>query len=98
MGLRKMGPSKTNVWNSPFSPQGSTLGGKSRKNCWSSSRPAKVGSSTLGSTQAARARKPVAWNLRFSTGGYGFLVGETAASATGLGGLFRIAGSYFGND
>ncbi len=39
MECEKMGPSKTKVWNSPFSPQGSTLGGRSAKKDASSSRP-----------------------------------------------------------
>src|SRR5947209_10334136 len=50
--FRFMGPSKTKVWNSPFSPQGSTAGGRSRKNAASSSRPAKLRSRTLGSTRS----------------------------------------------
>src|SRR5260370_2132705 len=57
MGDLKIGPSKTKVWNSPFSPQGSAWGGRSRKKESSSSRPAKLGSRTLVSMQAAIALK-----------------------------------------
>src|SRR6266702_2279883 len=57
MGEWKMGPSKTKVWNSPFSPHGSAWGGRSRKKDSSSSRPAKLGERTLVSMHAAMARK-----------------------------------------
>jgi len=61
-----MGPSKTKVWNSPFSPQGSAVGGRSRKKESSSSRPAKLGSRTLVSMQAAMARKCCSWKRRIN--------------------------------
>src|ERR1700675_3772001 len=51
-----MGPSKTKVWNSPFSPQGSACGGRSQKKDSSNSRPAKLESRTLLSTQTTTAR------------------------------------------
>src|SRR5260370_5609195 len=57
---RKIGPSKTKVWNSPFSPQGSTSIGNSRKKSASNSLPAKDLSSFLGSMQAVLARNPSA--------------------------------------
>ena len=59
-----MGPAKTKVWNSPFSPQGSTPGGRSRKKEASSSRPAKDLSSFFGSMQTVMARKPSSTNRR----------------------------------
>src|SRR5215469_9435489 len=59
-GERKMGPSKTKVWNSPYSPHGSTPAGKSSKKEASSWRPANDGSSFLGSMQTVTARKPSA--------------------------------------
>src|SRR5229473_2591994 len=62
IGLWKIGPSKTKVWNSPFSPQGSTPEGKSRKKEASSSRPAKLRSRTLGSMHADAV-------IRFGDGG-----------------------------
>src|SRR5580704_15552165 len=67
MGREKMGPSKTKVWNSPFSPQGSTPGGRSAKKDASSSRPAKLGSRTLESIQTATERNCAAWNSRMSS-------------------------------
>src|SRR5882762_4355468 len=62
-----MGPSKTKVWNSPFSPQGSAAGGRSRKKESSSSRPAKLGSRILLSMQAAMARNCCSWKRRINS-------------------------------
>src|SRR5690242_21172206 len=44
-GSANSGPSNTKVWNSPFSPQGSTSAGSSSRNRSSMIRPAKRGSS-----------------------------------------------------
>src|SRR4028118_412153 len=46
----KIGPSKTKVWNSPFSPQGSIPGGKSFRKSRSIIRPAKLSSSNSACT------------------------------------------------
>ena len=54
------------VWNSPFSPHGSTAGGRSRSSAASNSRPAKEGSSMRVSMQDSRARKPPAIMSRAS--------------------------------
>src|SRR5689334_14449321 len=78
MGQRKTGPSKTNVWNSPFSPQGSAPGGRSRKKESSSSRPTKLGARTLGSMQAAMARKRCSWKKRMSSRVSRFQMGKRA--------------------
>src|SRR5215471_5102896 len=78
IGQRKMGPSKTKVWNSPFSPQGSALGGRSWKKEASSSRPAKLGARTFGSMQAATARKWRAWKKRMSSHVSRFQMGKIA--------------------
>ena len=38
-GWRKIGPANAKEWNSPFSPQGSTSGGKEAMSCGSIVRP-----------------------------------------------------------
>ena len=57
-GRRNAGPSQAKVWNSPFSPQGSTPAGSSSSSARSKARPAKVGGSTRGSTQVSTAFWP----------------------------------------
>src|SRR5882757_11434933 len=81
-GREKMGPSKTKVWNSPFSPQGSTPGGRSAKKDSSSSRPAKVGSRTFESMQMATERNCAAWNSRMSSRVSRFQMGKRACIST----------------
>ena len=49
-----IGPSQAKVWNSPFSPQGSTPAGRSPSRARSKARPAKDAGSTRGSTQVRR--------------------------------------------
>ena len=67
-GCRNAGPSHAKLWNSPFSPQGSTPAGRSRSRASSKARPAKLAGSTLGSTQVRAARWPLATISRASSG------------------------------
>src|SRR5262249_3867382 len=76
--LLKIGPPKTKVWNSPFSPQGSTFSGRSAKNSGVSSRPEKLRSSFLGSMQTAMAWNPSAQNSRASSAVSRLQMGKTA--------------------
>src|SRR6267143_6591600 len=73
-----MGASKTKVWNSPFSPHGSALGGRSRKKDSSSSRPAKLGSRILLSMHAAMARTRCSWKWRINSRVSRFQMGKSA--------------------
>src|SRR6267143_3026815 len=53
---RSTGPPYTKVWNSPFSPHGSTPTGKASRKEWSNRRPLKVAANCIVSTQATTAR------------------------------------------
>lgn len=53
-------PSQAKVENSPFSPQGSTVTGKSAKMVQSNARPASSREASLGSMQTSNARRPPA--------------------------------------
>ena len=53
-----IGPAYTKEWNSPFSPHGSALAGRSRSRVSSKSRPTKSEDNCLGSTQTSFARSP----------------------------------------
>ncbi len=55
MGEEKPGASHTKVWNSPFSPQGSAVGGSAARSSASNARPAKAGASCCGSTHVSTA-------------------------------------------
>src|SRR5262249_52719712 len=55
-GGEKIGPSQARVWNSPFSPQGSTPLGRPSRNARSNSWPAREGGSRRGSRVTTRAR------------------------------------------
>ena len=55
-----IGPADTQVWNSPFSPHGSTPAGSSASSARSKARPAKCAGSFLGSTQVRCALSPPA--------------------------------------
>src|SRR5439155_199756 len=57
-GSRRPGPAYTKVWNSPFSPHGSTFGGRSRSKSASNSRPANPPRSCAASTHTSTARYP----------------------------------------
>src|SRR2546427_6031551 len=57
-GSRRPGPAYTNVWNSPFSPQGSTPGGRADSSPASNSRPANSPASCAASTHTSPARYP----------------------------------------
>src|ERR1035441_4777956 len=57
-GFLKIGPSKTKVWNSPFSPQGSTCGGSWLRKSSSMTRPTNDGSSFAGSTHTMAVLNP----------------------------------------
>ena len=57
-GRRNIGPAQAKVWNSPFSPQGSTLGGQVAPAARVEARPAKAAASARGSTQVSRACSP----------------------------------------
>src|SRR5262249_49875907 len=59
-GRANIGPAEQNVWNSPRSPHGSTLAGRSASNAASKRRPTKVPSSWAGSTQVRTASRPLA--------------------------------------
>src|SRR5581483_7483759 len=65
-GALKIGPAWTNVWNSPFSPQGSTELGRSASRARSKARPANDPSSLRGSTQIRFASKPASMKSRAS--------------------------------
>src|SRR6266511_272317 len=58
IGSRYMGASHTNVWNSPFSPHGSTPSGRSARNASSNTRPANEGSRARGSMHTTMALTP----------------------------------------
>jgi glyceraldehyde 3-phosphate dehydrogenase len=60
IGSENIGPAETQVWNSPFSPQGSTPGGNSASSVRSNARPAKLAGSLRGSTQVKCALRPPA--------------------------------------
>src|SRR5262249_50493942 len=53
-----IGPSQAKVWNSPFSPQGSTPAGRRASRSRSKAAPAQSSGRTRGSTQVRRARSP----------------------------------------
>ncbi|MNH38889.1 hypothetical protein D3C79_999860 [compost metagenome] len=55
-----MGPSKARVWNSPFSPHGSTPAGRAANRVSSNSWPLRLISSFLGSSVQILALKPAA--------------------------------------
>src|SRR5262249_61013526 len=59
-GRSNIGPAVTQVWNSPFSPQGSTSRGSASRKRASQDSPAKKGESRRGSTQTTVARRPPA--------------------------------------
>src|SRR5262249_41883854 len=59
-GREKIGPSQAKVWNSPFSPQGSTSPGRRSRNSRSNSCPAREGGMRRGSRVTTRARSPAA--------------------------------------
>src|SRR3989475_10954823 len=61
-GARRPGPAYTNVWNSPFSPHGSTSGGRSCSRPASNSRPANPPASCEESTHTSTARYPIRTN------------------------------------
>src|ERR1039458_4725798 len=58
MGDENPGPSKTKVWNSPRSPQGSTPAGRSASRLLSKNRPANHAKNREGSTQVTTAFTP----------------------------------------
>ena len=77
-GCENIGPAKQKLWNSPFSPQGSTPAGRSASRFRSYSRPAKRASSFCVSTQVRTARKPSATICRASSRVSRFQIGNTA--------------------
>ena len=66
-GAENIGPATTQVWNSPFSPHGSTPSGRSASSCASNARPAKDAGSFLGSTHVRCALSPPAIISRASS-------------------------------
>ena len=77
MGVENMGPSVTQVWNSPFSPRGSTAGGRSARKARSKGRAAKVRSRWRPLTLVMMARRPWAIISRASSGVGWFQSGKT---------------------
>src|SRR6202022_2469554 len=60
IGARNIGPADAKVWNSPFSPQGSTPAGRSGSSAASHLRPPNAVASLERSTQASLASSPAA--------------------------------------
>jgi hypothetical protein len=60
IGRANIGPAETKLWNSPFSPHGSAVAGKSASSRSSSRRPTRPASICAGSTAVKCATIPLA--------------------------------------